>query len=126
MPLLTRLKNKTIKICTMSNITIPESQRAVVFQGGGSLGAYEAGVFHVLYHWIKKDIHKDDENIFDIIAGTSIGAINSSIILSHILERKEEEELKDKGKEKRILKVRMIYYFIRNIHNSSTSIVSNF
>jgi predicted acylesterase/phospholipase RssA len=44
MPLLTRLKNKTIKICTMSNITIPESQRAVVFQGGGSLGAYEAGV----------------------------------------------------------------------------------
>jgi NTE family protein len=99
MPLLTRLKNKTIKICTMSNITIPESQRAVVFQGGGSLGAYEAGVFHVLYHWIKKDIHKDDENIFDIIAGTSIGAINSSIILSHILERKEEEELKDKGKE---------------------------
>jgi NTE family protein len=40
----------------------------MVFQGGGSLGAYEAGVFHVLYHWIKKDIHKDDENIFDIIA----------------------------------------------------------
>ena len=75
----------------MSNVTIPESQRAVVFQGGGSLGAYEAGVFHVLYHWIKKDIHNDNENIFDIIAGTSIGAINASVILSHILERKEEE-----------------------------------
>src|SRR5918999_1902151 len=73
-------------------------QRALVFQGGGSLGAYEAGVFHVLYHWIKKDIYKDNENIFDIIAGTSIGAINSSIILSHILERKEQE-LKGKGKE---------------------------
>lgn len=29
-------------------------QRALVFQGGGSLGAYEAGVFHVLYHWLKK------------------------------------------------------------------------
>ena len=29
-------------------------QRALVFQDGGSLGAYEAGVFHVLYHWLKK------------------------------------------------------------------------
>src|ERR687889_2910321 len=76
----------------MSDITIPKLQRALVFQGGGSLGAYEAGVFHVLYHWIKKDIYKDDENIFDIIAGTSIGAINASIILSHILERKEESK----------------------------------
>src|SRR5919109_316555 len=79
----------------MSTIIIPESQRALVFQGGGSLGAYEAGVFHVLYHWIKKDIRKDDKNIFDIIAGTSIGAINASIILGHILERKEDF----KGKE---------------------------
>jgi NTE family protein len=42
-------------------------QRALVFQGGGSLGAYEAGVFHVLYHWIKKDL-SENENIFDIIA----------------------------------------------------------
>ena len=80
----------------MSNVTVPKLQRALVFQGGGSLGAYEAGVFHVLYHWIKKDVNNDDENIFEIIAGTSIGAINASIILSHILERKEEE-FKGKG-----------------------------
>jgi hypothetical protein len=52
----------------MSNVTIPKSQRALVFQGGGSLGACEAGIFHVLYHWIKKDTYKDDKNIFDIIA----------------------------------------------------------
>jgi NTE family protein len=80
----------------MSNVTVPKLQRALVFQGGGSLGAYEAGIFHVLYHWIKKDVNNDEENIFDIIAGTSIGAINASIILSHILERKEEE-FKGKG-----------------------------
>ena len=42
------------------------------------------------YHWIKKDIQDKNENIFDIVAGTSIGAINASIIVSHILERKEE------------------------------------
>jgi NTE family protein len=35
-------------------------------------------VFHVLYHWIKKDL-SENQNVFDIIAGTSIGAINASI-----------------------------------------------
>ena len=79
----------------MSDIIAPKSQRALVFQGGGSLGAYEAGVFHVLYHWIKKDIQDKNENIFDIVAGTSIGAINASIIVSHILERKEESNGKE-------------------------------
>ena len=70
------------------DIKIPSKQRALVFQGGGSLGAYEAGVYHVLYHWIKKDI-SDNENVFDIIAGTSIGAVNASIIINEILEKKQ-------------------------------------
>ena len=69
----------------------PPKQRALVFQGGGSLGAYEAGVYHVLYHWIKKDI-SEDENVFDIIAGTSIGAVNASIIINEILEKKQQYE----------------------------------
>lgn len=82
------------------NNNIAGLQRALVFQGGGSLGAYEAGVFHVLYHWLKKDL-SPHENVFDIIAGTSIGAINASIIINHYLENKdkdtniaEEEKLK--------------------------------
>lgn len=69
----------------------PTKQRALVFQGGGSLGAYEAGVYHVLYHWIKKDLPQD-ENIFDIIAGTSIGAMNASIIINEILEKKKQNK----------------------------------
>ena len=40
------------------NRPISSPQRTLVFQGGGSLGAYEAGVFHVLYHWIKKRLDK--------------------------------------------------------------------
>ena len=74
----------------------PESQRALVFQGGGSLGAYEAGVFHVLYHWIKSRLEdeKKDENIFDVIAGTSIGAINASIVVNCFLENKYTDEFK--------------------------------
>ena len=60
-------------------------QRALVLQGGGSLGAYEAGVINVLYHWIKKDLkNENNENIFDIIAGTSIGAINATVLVSEL------------------------------------------
>ena len=66
-------------------------QRALVLQGGGSLGAYEAGVFEVLYYWIKKDID-DDENIFDIVAGTSIGAINAAFLVSYVIKRSRDEK----------------------------------
>lgn len=59
----------------------------MILQGGGSLGAYEVGIVHVLYHWIKKDCNEND-NIFDIIAGTSIGAINAAIMTSHAIEEK--------------------------------------
>ena len=33
----------------MSAVSIPKVQRALVMQGGGSLGAYELGVFKALY-----------------------------------------------------------------------------
>ena len=78
-------------------------QRALVFQGGGSLGAYEAGVFHVLYHWIKKDL-SENENIFDIIAGTSIGAINASIIMNHFLDNKSKDSNSKEESPREVLK----------------------
>jgi NTE family protein len=46
-------------------------ETVLVMQGGGSLGAYECGVFKTL---ARHDIK------FDIIAGTSIGAINAGIV----------------------------------------------
>jgi NTE family protein len=46
-------------------------ENVLVLQGGGSLGAYECGVYKALHeHGIK----------FDIVAGTSIGAVNAAII----------------------------------------------
>ncbi|MGI0070272.1 MAG: patatin-like phospholipase family protein, partial [Nitrosopumilaceae archaeon] len=46
-------------------------ENVLVLQGGGSLGAYECGVYKAL----------DKRGIkFDIVAGTSIGAINAAII----------------------------------------------
>ncbi|MDH3341444.1 MAG: patatin-like phospholipase family protein [Nitrosopumilus sp.] len=70
---------------------ILDKQRALVLQGGAALGAYEAGVYRVFYDWIYKEI-KDKENVFDILAGTSIGSINSAILLSYVLKRKKDIE----------------------------------
>lgn len=81
----------------MATITASASKnrklRALVMQGGGSLGAYEAGVFQVLCDRISESLKKanrTDENVFDIIAGTSIGAINAAIIINHVLKKKKE------------------------------------
>lgn len=67
-------------------------QRALVMQGGGALGAYETGVYRVLYTQISESLkgqNRVNENVFDVIAGTSIGAINAAIITSHVLKNKE-------------------------------------
>ena len=66
-------------------------QRALVLQGGGALGAYEAGVFKVLYELLtKQDKEKGEERpLFDIIAGTSVGAINAAILVSHVAENRK-------------------------------------
>jgi NTE family protein len=67
-------------------------QRAVIFQGGGAIGAYAAGVYAVLYHWVKKNIVAD-ENVFDVVAGSSAGAINACIIVSHVVHNKNNGKL---------------------------------
>jgi len=50
-----------------------EIENVLIFQGGGSLGAFACGVFKAL---VKNDIK------IDIVAGTSIGGANASIIAS--------------------------------------------
>ena len=82
----------------LSNHVIPQVQRALVLQGGGALGAYQAGVFKSLYEKIKgiqDDIEKDVP-LFDIIAGTSIGAINGAILVSYFIENKTWEGASEK------------------------------
>ena len=66
-------------------------QRALVFQGGGSLGAYEAGAYRAFYELASerdKNIGRKDKPLFDIVAGTSIGAMNASILVSYVKEKK--------------------------------------
>jgi NTE family protein len=63
-------------------------QRALVLQGGGALGAYEAGVFAALpdkFH--QQDDDNNSQPLFDIVAGTSI---NAAIIVSSVKEEIEK------------------------------------
>ena len=71
--------------------SINDFQRALVFQGGGSLGAYEAGAYKAFYELASerdKNIGRKDKPLFDIVAGTSIGAMNASILVSYVKEKK--------------------------------------
>jgi NTE family protein len=71
--------------------SINDFQRALVFQGGGSLGAYEAGAYKALYEllseWDKK-IGREGKPLFHIVAGTSIGAMNAAVLVSYVKENK--------------------------------------
>lgn len=65
--------------------------RALILQGGGALGAFQAGAFKALYEKLtKEDIQNGNEGrqLFDIVAGTSIGAINAAVLVSYVAENK--------------------------------------
>src|SRR5215467_3137793 len=75
--------------------------RALIFQGGGSLGAYEAGA----YKAIKEDLleffrleGRKNQPLFHIISGTSIGSINAAILVSYVKENRTWE-----GSDKRLI-----------------------
>lgn len=55
--------------------------RGIYLQGGGAKGAFQAGVIYGLY---EKGLE------FDILSGTSIGAINSYFLLTKSIERLKE------------------------------------
>ena len=57
----------------------PFEQIALLLQGGGALGAYQAGVYEAL---AEADLHPD------WVAGISIGAINSAIIAGNAPKRR--------------------------------------
>jgi NTE family protein len=81
----------------MSNIGNNKNriQRALILQGGGALGAYEVSVIKVLCkNLAKQDKEKGEEGkvLFDIVAGTSIGATNGEILVSQILNTQNWEK----------------------------------
>jgi NTE family protein len=55
-----------------------ENKLAIVLNGGGARGSYQAGALRALYEIIKKD-----QNLFDIITGNSAGAINAIFLANN-------------------------------------------
>jgi NTE family protein len=55
-----------------------KKQLAIVLSGGGARASYQAGVLRAIYEIVKKD-----ENLFEVITGTSAGAINAAYLASN-------------------------------------------
>jgi NTE family protein len=68
--------------------------RALILQGGGSLGAYEAGAYKAINEDLSAYFRTEgrgNEPIFHIVSGTSIGAINAALLVSYVKENKTWE-----------------------------------
>ncbi|MDF2769722.1 MAG: Patatin-like phospholipase [Nitrososphaeraceae archaeon] len=68
-----------------------KKMRALILQGGGALGAFQAGAFKALYEKLRREDKQngnEERPLFDIVAGTSIGAINASLLVSYVIENK--------------------------------------
>ncbi len=66
---------------TRPKINMEHARKALVLQGGGALGAYQAGVYEALSH---KRGHPD------WVAGVSIGAINAALIAGNAPSKRVE------------------------------------
>jgi predicted acylesterase/phospholipase RssA len=66
----------------------------LVLQGGGALGAYEAGVIKALTNKLAEEHKKNggsDRPMFNVIAGVSIGSVNATILVCHVLDGLREK-----------------------------------
>jgi predicted acylesterase/phospholipase RssA len=83
------VNNTIVRMTDMENKdSLP--QRALILQGGGALGAYNAGAFKALYEKLTEEDNlnkREGRPLFDIVAGTSSGAMNGSILVSHVIEK---------------------------------------
>lgn len=77
---------------SLVTIIVKMIQRALVLQGGGALGAYELGAYKALCEKLMAKDSSNGENIrknrplFDIISGTSIGALNAALITRSVVD----------------------------------------
>lgn len=67
------------------NLEIPKTQRALIFQGGGALGAYEVGAFESIYNHLRGQVISE-KSLFNIVAGVSAGAINATLLVDYYLK----------------------------------------
>jgi NTE family protein len=57
------LSNDIVSYSNASATDIPDIERALVLQGRGSLGAYEAGAYKALYEWLSERDEKKGKKV---------------------------------------------------------------
>ena len=69
-----------------------KTQRILILQGGGALGAFEAGAIKAFCEDLCSEIQENDSDsftrkdpLFDIVAGASIGAVNAAILVHNVI-----------------------------------------
>jgi NTE family protein len=84
------------------NVVVKRVQRAMIFQGGVALGAYEAGAYQAIVEKLvkiedknRKELESEKRPLFDIVAGASIGGMNGAIVVSSVIEDKSSEDTKN-------------------------------
>jgi predicted acylesterase/phospholipase RssA len=90
--LVIREKDGVLSEPRYEQIVVKIIQRALVLQGGGALGAYELGVFKALCEDLAKKNENNNRMLFDIVAGTSIGAVNAAIIVGSVSNYKRDHQ----------------------------------
>ena len=78
-----------------NNNSKSRKQRALVLQGGGTLGAYEVGVLKILYQKLATEDNKEESDnrmIFDVVVGSSIGAMNGAVLVGQFLKTRSWKE----------------------------------
>ena len=71
------------------------TQRALILQGGGALGAYEVGALQEFCQNLALEdnansVRRKNQPMFDIVAGSSIGAVNAAILVDNVIHPKDE------------------------------------
>lgn len=68
-----------LALCCMTCVSAEKSCKALVLEGGGDLGAYEAGVIQGLVNSYAQ-LNQLEEVHWDVFAGVSVGALNAAYL----------------------------------------------
>ncbi|HEY7082725.1 MAG TPA: patatin-like phospholipase family protein [Nitrososphaeraceae archaeon] len=74
---------------SLNENVVHNKQRVLILAGGGALGAYQAGAVKALCNILMEQDKKNGEQnrlLFDVIAGTSIGAMNGAVFIRQYLQ----------------------------------------
>ena len=80
--------SRRLKESKLEDVKCRKVNRLLILQGGGALGAYEVGVLKFLSEALQKEDNESgnpSRPLFDIVAGSSMGAVNAAILIHNVV-----------------------------------------